>query len=64
MKKLTSTLLGLALATGTFAFAQDKKMDSTKTTDTTTMGDKKTKTKKAKKAKKGADAATTPAPTK
>ena len=63
MKNLTSALLGLALATGTFAFAQDKKMDSTKTTDTT-MGDKKMKTKKAKKAKKGADATTTPAPTK
>lgn len=62
MKKLTSTLLGLALATGTFAFAQDKKMDTK--SDSTTMGDKKTKTKKAKKAKKGADAATTPAPTK
>ena len=64
MKKLTSALLGLALATGTFAFAQDKKMDSKTSADTTATGDKKMKTKKAKKSKKASDTATTPAPTK
>jgi hypothetical protein len=55
MKKIMSLMLGLSLALGSVAFAEDKKAD-------TTTAPKKEK--KAKKEKKSKDSTTTTAPAK